>query len=224
MVNTAEIIMFYLRYTTCDVNMRDILNTTIHSLNHHLRYAGMRAGHRENVAEHSFFVALIADWLVADMGREDVDPAKVMRMALYHDIEEAYTGDLVTPIKYRSASLLEEWERLSSEMLEEGLRSDFPHAPSVEARVRDVHAEYEREKMATAEGRVVKFADMLQSVVYLLREMKAGNQHIHGVLSNVLCNLHSLFDHLPEWSAYLAQVDMLAIDAGVHEHQKKLST
>ena len=194
--------------------MRDILHTTIHSLNHHLRYAGMHTGHRESVAEHSFFVALIADWIVADMAWEGVDAAKVMRMAIYHDVEEAYTGDLVTPIKYRSASLLEEWVRMSGELLEEGLRTDFAHTPAVGARVQGVHAEYEREKMNTVEGRIVKFADILQSVVYLLREIKAGNQHTHGVMRNVLNTMHTLFDPFPEWSSYLFQVDMLTTGVG----------
>lgn len=195
--------------------MRDILHTTIHSLSHHSRYAGMRAGHRESVAEHSFFVALIADWLVADMGREDVDAAKVMRMALYHDVEEAYSGDIVTPVKYHSPTLLTQWEQLSSELLDKGLRADFARAPAVGARAWSAHTEYEREKMVTTEGQVVKFADMLQSVVYLLREIEAGNQHACGVLRSVVRNMHDLFGCLSgEWSTYLGEVRALAIAAG----------
>jgi putative hydrolase of HD superfamily len=169
----------------------------------------MRTAHRENVAEHSFFVALIADWLVADLGREDVDVAKVMRMALYHDIEEAYTGDLVTPVKYRSATLLKEWEQLCTEMLSEGLCSDFAHSPKVSTRALHVHTEYEREKMMTIEGQIVKFADMLQSAVYLLREIQSGNQHICNVLRNVMATIHKLFDPLPAWECYLSQLDVL---------------
>lgn len=57
------------------------------------RSGWVRAGiqNPENVASHSYRVALIA-WVLAKI--ENVDSDKVVKMALLHDLEEARTGDL----------------------------------------------------------------------------------------------------------------------------------
>lgn len=192
------------------MKMNEVLNTSIHSLSHQLRYAGMHAGHRENVAEHSFYVAVIADWIVSDLCIDNVDADKVMRMAIYHDVEEAYTGDIVTPVKYRSNSLRDEWDKLSLQLLEEGLEHDFRLTPAFSARIQDTHVQYESEKMITVEGQIVKFADMLQSFIYLVRELKGGNQHAHTVLTEVVSNMHALFDPHELWRSYLMELDSIA--------------
>jgi putative hydrolases of HD superfamily len=48
----------------------------------------------ESIAEHSFGVALLAWWLAH--GQSGLDPDKVVRMALLHDLGEVYAGD-ITP-------------------------------------------------------------------------------------------------------------------------------
>ncbi len=47
----------------------------------------------ESIAEHSFGVALLALWLAAD--QPGLDAARVLRMALIHDIGEVYAGDII---------------------------------------------------------------------------------------------------------------------------------
>jgi 5'-deoxynucleotidase YfbR-like HD superfamily hydrolase len=178
--------------------MDRVLNTTILSMKDHYRYAGMHAAHRESVAEHSFFVAIIADMVVALLKQHSpslvVDEALVMRMALYHDIEEAYTGDIITPVKYSSDQLHEAWDTLSDTLLRTGAARDFGENSCVADRVVGVHGQYEDQKMKSIEGRIVKFADLAQSVAYLLAECRSGNTHASPVLSNVLSNMHDLFD------------------------------
>ena len=55
----------------------------------------------ENVAEHSFEVALTAYLVSKALLRKGyrVDTKKVIVMALLHDLEEAITGDIVKPVK-----------------------------------------------------------------------------------------------------------------------------
>lgn len=53
----------------------------------------------QSVAEHSFNVAMIADVLNARITNKSILSPKVIVYALYHDIPEIYTGDIVTPIK-----------------------------------------------------------------------------------------------------------------------------
>jgi putative hydrolase of HD superfamily len=47
----------------------------------------------ESVAEHTFGVAMLALFL-ADTSHADLDPLKVLRIALLHDLGEVYAGDL----------------------------------------------------------------------------------------------------------------------------------
>lgn len=55
--------------------------------------AGISPERCESVAEHSFGVALLG-WFLADGYFPEADAAKVMRMALLHDLGEVYVGDL----------------------------------------------------------------------------------------------------------------------------------
>ena len=52
----------------------------------------------ESVADHSFSLAIIS-MIASEMWRLDVDRA--VRMALIHDLAEAYTGDLTPRMKRR---------------------------------------------------------------------------------------------------------------------------
>ena len=65
------------------------------------RWSIIRTTRTQNVAEHSYYVAVytkqICDWL-------DVEPdekAKLVWMALMHDVDEMITGDIPTPSKKR---------------------------------------------------------------------------------------------------------------------------
>ena len=52
----------------------------------------------ESIASHQYGVALIALW-IADRVDRSIDVAKVMRIALLHDISEARLTDLPKPVK-----------------------------------------------------------------------------------------------------------------------------
>src|SRR4028119_1511252 len=56
---------------------------------------GLPAARCESVAEHSLFVALLG-LFVADGFFPEADASKVVRIALLHDLGEAYVGD-ITP-------------------------------------------------------------------------------------------------------------------------------
>jgi len=66
----------------------------------------------ESVADHTFRTALLC-MLYADM--EDLDPLKLVRMALIHDLPEAVIGDLTPPQK--TAETREKEETAISQML-----------------------------------------------------------------------------------------------------------
>lgn len=177
--------------------MENILSTTLHTLVYHTRYSGAHVIHKENVAEHSYYVTLLADLIAHDLEHRltniKLDRLKILRMAMYHDTEEAYTGDLITPVKNKSPELKREWDKLSSLMMKEGLVHDFPEQQHIVKYIVSIHHTYEKNKTTQLENQVVKFADGLQSIVYLLREIGFGNRHVITILHNVVAGMKCLF-------------------------------
>jgi len=49
----------------------------------------------ETVADHSFGVALLG-YILAEEYRPDLDPQKVMKLGLFHEIGEVYAGDITS--------------------------------------------------------------------------------------------------------------------------------
>ena len=202
--------------------MENLLSTTLHTLTHHTRYSGANVIHLENVAEHSYFVTLLADLIAHDIEvvkkKVGLDRLKILRMALYHDTEEAYTGDLITPVKNRSPDLKREWDKLSTLMMHEGLLLDFPGQEHISKYIIGIHEEYETYKHSGLENQIVKFADGAQSIVYLLREIGCGNRHVYPILQNVLKAMSKRFqdhEHLGEKMEQLAKFSGEMVHTGM---------
>ena len=71
------------------------------SLSQILRFSTIPTIHKQNVAEHSYFVTLIA-WLICTRMQNEgieVDVAKVLTMCLVHDIPESVSGDMPRSVK-----------------------------------------------------------------------------------------------------------------------------
>ena len=67
------------------------------------RWALMQNAKKENIAEHSHSVAVIAHALALIGNKiygKNYDCERVCLLALYHDTTEVITGDMPTPVKY----------------------------------------------------------------------------------------------------------------------------
>jgi 5'-deoxynucleotidase len=73
------------------------------------RWSLMRNTEPENVAEHTFYVALLTHALCT-IGREvfgkDPDVGRAVTLALFHDVAEVMTGDIPTPVKHHDDAIL----------------------------------------------------------------------------------------------------------------------
>ena len=116
----------------------------------------------ESVADHSFGVALLAMW-IAESSFPHLDPLKVLRLALLHDLGEAHAGDL-TPSHQISK---EEKTRLE----EEGFQKIVSGLSGSEKWL-ELWREYEHQ--TTEEARFIKSIDRLemamQAAVYEYQE------------------------------------------------------
>lgn len=99
------------------------------------RWSLMRSTAPDNVAQHSFHVALLAHMLCSignvHFGRS-LNADRAAAMALFHDAAEVFTGDIATPVKHNNERLLSSFremeaiatERLAS-MIPAGLQSIY---------------------------------------------------------------------------------------------------
>lgn len=84
------------------------------------RWGLMRRTESENLWEHSFQTAVLAHCLALiaknELGKK-ADENRVAARALFHDVTEALTGDLPTPVKYYDEDIRQAYKRI-----EEGAR------------------------------------------------------------------------------------------------------
>lgn len=127
----------------------------------------------ENVAEHSYYVAVLTHALCTIARTQfgtDVDTGRAVTLALFHDVEEVITGDIPTPVKHHNQRLLRslrEMEALAGdrllEMVPEGL------LPAYDPLIR--HPESDDDA-----ARWVKAADKLAAYLKCSAELAAGNR------------------------------------------------
>lgn len=136
------------------------------------RWPLMRNISKENVAEHSHQVALVAHML-ATIGRllyqSELAPERVATLALFHDASEVLTGDLPTPVKYFNPQIALEYKKIEA-IAEQRLLALLP---------RELQQAYQplllSEQYSSAEKQLVKAADHLCAYVKTIEEISAGN-------------------------------------------------
>ena len=146
------------------------------------RWSLMRNTWSENVQEHSFQTAMIAQALVfirkAYYPDTDLcpDPDRVLARALFHDVTEVITGDLPTPVKYHDSSLTDAYQRLEDEaaarllaLLPANMRSYYE--PYIQGPTCQNHDAMELEIQ-----RFIKAADKLSALIKCRVELNQGNK------------------------------------------------
>lgn len=82
------------------------------------RWGLMRSSIPENVAEHTFQVAIVTHALgtiARDVfGRADVPVERAVILALFHDAPEVVTGDIPTPVKHHNQRVLDSLRELEA--------------------------------------------------------------------------------------------------------------
>ena len=135
------------------------------------RWGLMRNAEAEDVAQHSWEVAVLAHALAVisrDVFKQPVDPNAVAARALFHDATEAITGDLPTPVKY-SPAMRHATANLEGEVCRE-MVSLLPQALQT-----SMSAVMDHETWPADEAALVKTADRLAAWLKCQAELRFGN-------------------------------------------------
>ena len=123
----------------------------------------------ENVAEHSYWVAVFAHQFAQIMKIDDIALAQFMSVALYHDRLEAITGDLPQPVKRGR-----DWTDV-----EEAAEQELGHI-------------YSGDFVLEGNQRIIKAADLMAAYVFAEEEVKMGNSNFIRIKNEIITALYKV--------------------------------
>lgn len=145
------------------------------------RWALMPNANKENIAEHSHSVAVIAHALALIGNREfgkNYNPERAALLALYHDTTEVITGDMPTPVKYYNdeiKSVYKDIEKTAGDrllkMLPDDYKQDYVHL---------FHKSDDDKQL----WKLVKAADKISALVKCIEENRMGNREFDIALKS----------------------------------------
>jgi len=161
------------------------------------RYAGIPHHHAENIAEHSYYVAIYSFLLChelyfVDSEYDPIELGVVLKRALFHDIEECVTGDVLRSVKHDNPAIKKAFHDTGYKLLD-GLVQEIL-APgndesSLPASIIDTWASA---KDNSIEGHIVSLADLLAVVGYASGERVLGSRYARRIQ-------HEISDNIRDW-------------------------
>ena len=168
--------------------VHEVLFGNLTRLRNVTRYSAEFVLQRENVAEHSFWTALIAVTIAHEYFRDEVDVGTVAVRALLHDIEESTTGDLVRAMKYHDQGLRDQIALVEAEFAASILK---PMGETGE----DYFDIWFNAKDDTLPGRIVALADLLCVISYCRLEFESGNHRLGQIERDCRQLIEDKFGH-----------------------------
>lgn len=158
-----------------NLDLKELLLGDINRLRYLKRFGNSLVVHRENVAEHSFYVAMYGYWLCEwcwNNNRVFPNIGTVLIRALFHDADEARTGDFQRPFKYSSPEL--------KAAIDKAAKTEFrmvihPILSSSEAHEEALTQMWDNAKDNSIEGCVVALADFLSVLSHMWQEINCAN-------------------------------------------------
>ena len=153
----------------------DILKAT-YKMNNIVRFAGRRLINEYKVGEHTFRVAMIAMLMVDHYNLENpenpINWEEVQRKALIHDLEEAYMGDIPSPMK-KLLGMRDKLREVSEHLMEEYILEGLPEE------LKEKYLNMWVNDKEDETGEVIKLADKMEGLLVCYHEvLKKGNEDL----------------------------------------------
>ena len=156
------------------------------------RWGLMRNTQPENDMEHALQTAMIAH-AMAVMGNvrynRGYNAEYIMALAVYHDSSEVITGDLPTPVKYKTPDIQDAYRELETHAKEQLL-------DMLPADLRPHFTPYVQPDESSYEWHLVKSADRISAYLKCIEEEKMGNRDFEQARATILQSL--ALNPLPE--------------------------
>lgn len=180
------------------------------------RYSWTQVIVPENLAQHSYYVTVLADLISEDISERfpdiKIDKNKILSFALYHDYEEIYTWDIITPVKYKNKEFREKLDSLWNLLLTEWINSNFEWKKHIWNRIKESHKNYELWRNDLIESKIVKFADMIQALWYVIQEVNMWNSYMNSVLKNIIKLIKEKYWTIDEFKIYIENLSDAVLD------------
>ncbi|MCL6602789.1 MAG: 5'-deoxynucleotidase [Paenibacillus sp.] len=170
------------------------------------RWSLMRSTAPDNVAQHSFHVALLAHMLCS-IGNVHYGHAlnadRAAAIALFHDAAEVFTGDIPTPVKHNNQRLLSsfrEMEAIAAERLTSMIPSELQSIYTPLMSADSSHSDPADNVLHS----YVKAADSLDAYLKCVWEVAAGNREFAIAKAQTEAKLRGLA--LPEVDYFLTHM------------------
>lgn len=143
------------------------------------RWALMNNSTKENIAEHSHSVAVIAHALALIGNKKfgkSYNAERAALLALYHDTTEVITGDMPTPVKYYNddiKNVYKDIECIAGKRLLDMLPEEF---------ISDYEPFFEKKDEDTELWKLVKAADKISALIKCIEEYRMGNREFEKAL------------------------------------------
>ena len=176
------------------------------------RWGLMRNMTEETLSEHSYDVAVLVHALCTignSVFDKSYDTGKAVCYALFHDVQEVYTGDMPTPAKYYNEEMRTNYAKIEENATKQ-LLSKLPEelVPAYDDLLHVDVSEYKA---------IVKAADKLSAYIKCIEELKCNNNEFKSAAASTLASLKS--NPLPELQ-YFMEHFLPAFEADLDELQK----
>ena len=165
--------------------IREVLYGEFRRVSHVYRYSALPVLNRENVAEHSWWTAMIAVTIAVEIDRLDLTGEVCLR-GMVHDIEEIGTGDLVREAKYFDQEMRDNFRRVE-EAIARGLFSKLGNTGEF------LRSGWRDAKGDDLPGQIVSLADLFCVIAYVRWERSMGNTKLGHVERDCLSLIDEKF-------------------------------
>ena len=152
-------------------------------LAHVMRFSSTPQHFPESVAEHSFYTAYIVSLLCDLLEHKGTkfNRERAITMALIHDTEEMFSGDILSPFKHYSLEVKETIQKVNREVVPQ-VFLDLPKY----MQEKYVSLWNEDSKGESIEAQIVKVADRLSLLSKCAEEVKVGNGYFENIYKSQL--------------------------------------
>jgi 5'-deoxynucleotidase YfbR-like HD superfamily hydrolase len=164
------------------------------------RWSIVRTNRQQFLAEHTFFVAMYANDLAVWLDIEPFYMGALLQMALWHDMEEVFSGDIPGPCKrggLNSAARMQWDERLRGWL--------WRLFPRLDERDGSNHFPLSRERYEQFSA-IIKLADYIDECCEMGTEIQMGNSNVELVFRDSLSRVKNAVREVVRLSPHVGEL------------------